>query len=298
MFLGVSFASDNTCASNTAAAESNITRFEVANVIMDELYATGNVLIDFNWQIPDTWTFDTKLHAVFQGNTYAGNVDFTESIVEKIKIKKRFKGDFTWKTIYEQPVTDKEDLAIRLWDYWEPSNREVEYAYVAVIGGADTKAISTSVLSEFDNYFMVDNEISHPLILDVRNSTTYERASSVTVSPGCKYPYVTHNGKARYYSGKMEVTFIELNNCQFDVENGWMYRRQMDEWLTDGRAKILKSMEGEMWMINTHNNISRTTKDHYQYITHSFDYVECGNPEMVADLYDYGFIDTDVDREY
>lgn len=297
MFLGVTFAGDDTSASNSVVTNAEITNIQVSNVILDELYATGDVLLEFDWQIPDTWGFDTKLHALFQNNTYAGNVDFTESIVEKVKIKKRFKGDFIWKTLYEKEIHSKEDLDIQFWDYWEPSGREVEYAYVPVIGGADTEAVSATVKSEFDHYFMVDNEVSYPLILDVKNTTNYERQSSVITSPGSQYPYVNHNGKTRYYSGNMQVTFIELKDCQFDIEHGYEYRRKLDDWLTDGHAKIIKSMEGEMWMVQTYNGVTHTTNDHYQHVTSAFEWVECGDPTKIADLYDYGFIDTDVDRE-
>ena len=136
MFLGVDFAGTNTALSNTTTTEAVINKFEITNCVVDEIYATQNVLLEFNWNIPDTWDFNTYLHGLFQGTAYAGNVDYSESAVEKVKIKKRFKGDFAWKTIYEKEIRSNEDFAIELWDYYEPSNREIEYAYVAVVAGA------------------------------------------------------------------------------------------------------------------------------------------------------------------
>lgn len=297
MFLGVSFSGTDVALSNTAAEESIINTFDISNMIIDEMYATKNVLLNFNWKIPDEWDFDTYLHSSFKGNTHAGNVQYSQGIVDKIKIKKRFKGDFTWKTIYEKEIHSSEDFIIDFYDYYEPSHKEIEYAYVAVVSNVDIDPISVSVYSEFDNYFICNKDVSYPMMLDVENTLTYNRESKTIVSPGRKYPYVINNGIARYYSGTMNVTFIELKDCEFDIENGWKYRNQIDEWLANGEAKILKSFEGDMWMVNIVGNIPRNNHEHYQYISHQIEWVECGDPNKVGDLYDHGFINTDVDRE-
>lgn len=297
MFLGTSFAGTASAKSHNVPYISNITEFTIKNVIIDELYATKDVLIDFDWEIPDAWTFNTYLHGLFQGDTYAGNVSFSESVVDKIKIKKRYKGDFTWKTIYEKEIRSNEDFAVEIYDYYEPSNRDIEYAYVAVISNADSDAISTTVHSEFDYYFIVEKDESYPIILDISNEITYNRETATITSPGRKYPYVVNNGISKYYSGTINATFIELKDCEWDVDKGWEYRNKIDQFLANGKPKILKSFEGDMWMINIVGNLPRTENDHYQYVSHKIDWVECGNPTLISDLYDNNFIDTDTDRE-
>ena len=189
MFLGVSFAGTDTALSNTAMEEKIINTFDISNMIIDEMYATKNVLINFDWNIPEEWDFDTYLHATFKGNTFAGNVAYSEKLVDKIKIKKRYKGDFAWKTIYEKEIRSSEDFAIDFYDYYEPSHREVEYAYVAVVANVDIDPISVSVHSEFDEYFICDRNVSYPMMLDVDNTLTYNRESKTVVAPGRKYPY-------------------------------------------------------------------------------------------------------------
>ena len=297
MFLGVSFAGTDTAVSNTAAKEASVSSFVISHSVLGELYATKDILVKFDWKIPETWTFNTYLHVVFQGNTLAGNVSYSESVVDKVKIKKRYQGDFAWKTIYEKEIRDNEDFSIEFYDYYAPSNRDIEYAYVAVISNADVDPISAFVHSEFDHYFICDKKASYPMMLDVENTVTFNRESKTVVSPGRKYPYVIHNGIANYYSGTMTATFIESKNCELDIENGWKYRNQIDTFLANGEAKILKSMEGDMWMIHVVGNLPRTNRGHYQYVSHQIEWVECGDPNKVGDLYDHGFIDTDVDRE-
>ena len=50
-------------------------------------------------------------------------------------------------------------------------------------------------------------------------------------------------------------------------------------------------------MVNIVGNLPHTVNEHYQNVFHQIEWVECGDPTMISDLYDNGFIDTDVDRE-
>ena len=298
MFLGISFAGTDSAISNTAVSECTISKLVISNVIVDELYATRQVLLKFNWQIPQSWTLDTYLHAKYQNSLHAGNVAYSTEMVSSVRIKKRFVGDFEWKTIHEQVVNVNEDFAVEFYDYYEPTGREVEYAYVVVVGGTETEAASGTVLSEFDSYFIcgTDGEV-YPIILNTSNEITYNRESNVLTSPGSKYPYVVNNGITQYYSGSVTVTFIDFDEkCRLDLKNGWKYRNEIDQFLANGEPKILKSFEGDIWLVNVVNSITRTTNDHYQNVSSQFEWVEAGDPFSVGDLYDNGFINTDVDR--
>lgn len=298
MFLGTTFESSTQSLSNATAETSELTALTFTGLVLDEFYVTRDVLIKYNWTIPNGWDFNTILHAYFQNNTYGGNVAYSATVVDRIKIKKRFKGEFAWKTIHEKKITCADDFEIEFYDYYEPNHTDVEYAYVAVIGNTDTDVISTEVRSEFETYFICDMDETHPIIVDVDHQIQYNRESSTIISPGRKYPYVVHNGMAKYYSGTMTATFIEFDkDCHLNVDNAWRYRDKIDEFLTNGRAKILKSYDGQIWMVSVTGNISRTYSGFWQKISQSFDWVEQGNTNSIADLYDNGFINTDVDRE-
>lgn len=302
MFIGYSITGTDLAWMNGVAGQSDIVTLSFTNMVIDELYATKNILVAFDWNIPQEWEFETHLHGTFQNTTYAGNIDYSEKIVQRVKIKKRFQGDFNWKTVFEKEITSINDFATHFVDYLEPSNRTVEYAYVAVVstpgvGIVDTDIATSSVYSQFDSYFMVGQEESYPLVLDTTNDITYNRTSTTIVSPGSKYPYVVSNGISRYYSGKLKTTFIELKDGDFDTGHGWDYRNHIDAFLTDGRAKILKSYEGDLWMVNITGSLPRTSNQHVNHVTHELEWVECGDPASVRDLYDNGFINTNTDKE-
>ena len=303
MFLGMTFAGSSDAYSKVAVPTNSITTLVISNTIIDELYATSKILTHFNWTIPNVWELDTLLHGTYHGNIHAGNVTYNQSSVDAIKIKKRFKGDLEWKTIYiKDKVDNPEDFIIEFYDYLEPSGRDIEYSYVVVMNGKDidsADATISEVHSQFENYFICGSgDECYPLILNMSNEVVYNRESNIIKSPGRKYPYVVNNGITQYYSGKINVTFIAMDEkCQLDVENGWKYRNKIDKFLADGQPKILKSFEGDMWLVDIVNSLPRTVDGHYQYVSHQIEWVEIGDPTLVSDLYDNGFINTDVDRE-
>ena len=299
MFLGISFAGTNESVANNYVAEDNISSITISNLILGEMYATKDVLLKFNWKIPTGWSNDTYLHAEYNdGTLHAGNIKYATSAVSSIRIKKRFVGDFDWKTIYEQPVVTNEDFAVEFYDYYEPTGREVEYVYVVVTSNAETDSATNSVMSEFDTYFICGpHGESYPMILNMEQTLTYKRQSNVITPPGSKYPYVVNNGITQYYAGNINVSFIKPdNNCSFDIENAWKYRNEIDQFLANGELKIIKSFEGDIWMVNVINDIPRSNAGHYQLVNHQIEWVEAGSPYSIADLYDGGFINTDVDR--
>lgn len=299
MFLGMNFAPYMDESSFVAVSESPISTLKLSNLIADELYATKKVLVKFDWQIPDSWDFNTHLHAKFNGSTHAGNVEYSQQIVSAIKIKKRYVGDFDWITIYEKQIEKNENFNVEFLDYYEPAGRDIEYAYTAVIGGIDMAPVSSTIHSDFSSYFICGrNGEAYPMIVGMDNAVTYNRQSQVIVAPGRKYPYVINNGISQYYSGTINVTFIEMDeHCQLDAENGWQYRNHLDKFLTNGEPKILKSFEGDMWMVNVVNSLPRSNSGHPQLVSHQIEWVECGDPTSTGDLYDNGFINTDSDRK-
>lgn len=328
---------------------------KIQNIIADEVYAENGInndIVDSGIPPFEEWGYDTIMHATFRKfDAKAGNSDFLKESVSKLRIKRRLEGETQWKTIYETDVDqDKTNpFDIVYWDYLEPSNKTIEYEYVAVVSGVEQEAATASVESKFKDYFVVGQDKAYPVVVDAANEVTYNRESNTIVSPGNKYPYVVNNGVARYYSGTLTGGFYEFldvksildtlsslkrqineavlsnktsqakelkkeydnlynehfyslesrQNYEYDFEkdNNWKLRRIVDQFLTDGMPKLIKNFEGDMWMVNIVGSIPRNTNDHWQYVTYSIEWTECGDPSLIGDLYDNGFINTDIDRE-
>jgi len=297
MFLGSTFASSKESLTSSFAASSDVTDLTIANAVFDEIYSTVNVvsLAEKDYKIPDVWGFDTRLHALFQDNLYGGNVSFTESIVESIRIKKKVKGDKKFKTIYEKSITSNDDFKIELMDYYEPVGT-VEYAYVPVISGGENSYITNRIESFFDSYFICEKDISYPMILDTGFDKKLTQKTSLIELLGREKPVILKGGRIRYYTGDISCTFIELKEDGWQTHTSWDYRNGIYNFLTNSKPKILKDYLGNVYMVAVTSGDITEESDHYEHVITKFSVAECGSAYDPGDLYDNGFINADFDR--
>lgn len=297
MFLGSTFASSKESLTSSFAASSDVTDLTIANAVFDEIYSTVNVVPQTvkDYQIPAVWGFDTRLHALFQDNLYGGNVSFTESIVESIRIKKKVKGDKKFKTIYEKSISSNDDFKIELMDYYEPVGT-VEYAYVPVISGGENSYITNRIESFFDSYFICEKDISYPMILDTGFEKKLTQKTSLIELLGREKPVILKGGQIRYYTGDISCTFIELKEDGWQTHTSWDYRNGIYDFLTNGKPKILKDYLGNVYMMAVTSGDISEESDHYEHVITKFSVAECGSAYDPGDLYDNGFINVDIDR--
>lgn len=297
MFLGSCFASSRESLTSSTASSSDVSDLTISNAVYDEVYATVNVmqLTDKEPVIPSVWGFDTRLHALFQDNLYGGNVSFTESIVESIRIKKKVKGDKKFKTIFEKSIQSNDDFKIELMDYYEPIGT-VEYAYVPVISGGENNYITNRVESKFDSYFICEKDISYPMILDTKFEKKLTQRTNLIELLGKEKPVVFKGGRIRYYTGDIACTFIELNEAGWQTGTSWDYRNGIYDFLTNGQPKILKDFLGNVYMVAVTSSDISEESDHYEHVITKFSVAECGSAYDTGDLYDNGFIQADFDR--
>ena len=302
MFVGYTLSGSSNAMKSFAPTKNNYKVLTVKNAVYDYVFATVDVLDDFNGTIPENWTFDTRLYAIFNGDLYGGNVSFTEEIVESVRIKRKTAKDNQFKTIYEKPINKNEDFQIEIVDYLEPIGT-IEYAYVPVISGGESDYITNSVESDFENYFLCEKNRSYPMIINAVYSQEINYETSNVKPLGKKYPVTVVNGNTGYKSGSISCTFIELRDCVSEVTNAFEYRNLIYDFLTNKQPKILKDHEGNILIVNITDNITEDDRQYayqgtngFYYITSNFNWVECGDAYSVGDLYDNNLIDTELDR--
>ena len=312
MFLGITLESTNQAIQYDLVQQTTDTYIEVKDTIIDDMYISKNLLYDYNWVLPNNWDFQIILHAMFnEGSLNAGNKNYRDAT--EIRLKKRYVGTFDWKTIYSRDVSREaqtaqasrleEILNISYDDYLEPNKRDVEYAYTAIINGVETEPVTTSVTQFFFGYYLVgqcdENGVQSviPALFNIDNNVTLHRASNTIVSPGQKYPFIVNNGSSKYYGGTFSVTFMPHDNDVLPIPSkASNYRNNIDDFLTDGYPKILKTYDGDIYMAAIVGDISRSNHTHYQNVGTSFEWAEVGDTNDCGDLFDYGFINTDIDR--
>ena len=286
----------------------------LTNAIYNELYASTRY-DDFDSEIP-AWDFDTIMHAKFNGNLHAGNVNYYSQEVEFLRIKRRVKGTYNWITMFEIRIEEASDFKFERFDKYARSQTTYEYAMVPVIrnieGGSDLEEnhYISEVLSEFDDTFLVEKDVSYHSQLELTWSTSKNRPTLVVAPVDRKFPYVFGNGNLNYYSGSISAIWLELNSlCDLArtmswedawgmiYQSGWEYRHNLMEFLCNGRPKILKMADGRMWMVSIVDSPTESVTLHNSVPTTTFNWTEIDDCESGAALYENNFIDVDSNAD-
>lgn len=308
IFLGKNFASTPEAPDyhiNQGVEHNTINTYQS---VIDESFATEGWIENTGDNIIAFQDYETIMHCTYNETINAGNLTYSREQLHAIKLKRRYPdmNNNSQKTVYYQDTFESlEDYNISMIDYLQPSNTNVEYLFVPVLENEsevpDTdNANKASVYSQFYTWYIVGQDAIYPCIIDMECTPSANAEIGTIVPLNSKYAYTIRNGSSQYYSGTMTATFIEIvcNDKSYPVkaEEGWKYRNMIDKFLLDGRAKIIKSFEGDIYLAGISNAPKRTMNGHWQNISTNFEWVEIGNWEHVGDLYDNAFINTDVDR--
>lgn len=280
----------------TPTAIKNINYIELKNGMYDDLYLTKATDFALSHKITEGWTFDTLLWAKFNGNTNAGNVDWSVGSVSHLVLKRRLENDFKWNTLTVKDIASIEDFAIYYNDYTNAAGACYEYAVVPVLYGIEGIYSSCKTESAFEDLFLIeDNLVYSTDITDSFCDTTRNIPSSTVELLNSKYPVFVRNTIANYDSGSCRGSFVpfEEDECTRDFSKDGDYKRityqkSVMDMLADGIPKILKLPDGRSWLIQTTPSPTDTAEDSYnnRYIT--FSWVEIGDILSEEDLYYLG----------
>ena len=277
----------------------SVTDISLIGGVVDVMHVEQALIPDagtWDGSIPQEWGWNTILDAQFDGTLSAGSIDADVNTTSEIRIKRRIKGTFRWKTMYIQPIEDIESFNFDWYDKTAAGNVTYEYAYVPVVNGSEGSISSNEIYSEFCDYFLMDANQTYHLVANANMQPTFNQETSTQTTIGRKYPYIIKNGNVGYYSGTMSCIAVKELDDDFDYEHGEIFRLEFDQFLTNGTPKLLKDWRGNIWIVFIVDSISRSNGDHYLAPEHSISWVECADATDIGDLYDNGFIDVDIDR--
>lgn len=283
----------------------NINKVELYNAMFDTFWATKDVDYDFsNNEIPETWDNNTIMLALFENDdTSAGNVNWHMKDLKGIVIKIKNQEDFEWITSHTKRVNSLDDLFIAgrflaattgTWDValFPVSTDRIEGTY-----------ITTTVDVEVTKLVILDSEAIHSTILIDGDLATQSVMPSQAVNVlHQKFPYIVRNTVANYETVTVTATFIpegeeciEYNpNDKIKATGRW--NREIKGWIMNGRTKLLKNVDGDMWLgyITTPVSDSPYEQGVYEYRKLSFGLTETGLPNKEHDLLNSGLLDKSV----
>ena len=232
----------------------------------------------------------------------AYNIPITNLLVKRQDVAD-VSGD--WLTLYSQPITQASDMDFTFIDFLNQYGKTYKYALVPLLtqtqSGVEVEVeggytVSDEVQSIFDGVFIADSTGSQKCKANVGYGNVDMNQTVGTITPiGAKYPVVITNSKNQYHNGSISGTIVpddyyfNGNLSRIDMVNK---RDELEQFLTNKRAKIIKDWNGKIWLVMIMDNVSCTFNNNYGMgiVNFNTNWVEVGDPTNQQDLQATGLI--------
>ena len=297
-FLGYNFlGADETAIPISPVVPSDNTSIEVFDVYLDTLAASKNVDSELTADISEEWDWDTILLADFNNDTFAGNIKWAIDTITHMVIKRRVVGSYKWMTLAVQEVNSIDDLNMNGTDITSES-LEYEYAIVPMFyGNEGPYSIATVDVTNEDLVVIDSTGIYHTPLTDGYCDTTDVHPNSVLELLHNRYPTIVRNTMANYETINVTGQFIPYKDDCIDFTSydddrrRVLYQREVKEFLTNGRAKILKNVDGQCWLVYVTTPPTDSADNIYMVRKLTFGCTETGSLKSEEDLYYAGLLD-------
>lgn len=232
--------------------------------------------------------------------------EYDESITN-ILVKRQDVADVSgaWLTLHSQPIAQANDMDFTFIDFTNQYGKTYKYALVPLLtqqqSGVEVEVeggytVSDEVQSVFDGVFIADSTGSQKCKANVGYGNVDMNQVVGSITPiGAKYPIVITNSQNQYHNGSISGTIVpddyyfNGNLSRMDMVNK---RDELEQFLTNKRAKIIKDWNGNIWLVMIMDNVSCTFNNSYGMgiVNFSTSWVEVGDPTNQQDLQATGLI--------
>lgn len=295
----------------------NFSGLEVNNTYYVTLDVTTTQGMSVNTQ-SDTFTVSidtpTMGSATVSNNGCDGYISVISTLSEsytsditKIVVKRKNLSDVsgTWLPLYEQIITQASDMDFTYIDFLNQYGKTYQYALVPVLAQDQSGVIveieggytvSANVESVFDGVYIADQTNVERVKAGVGYGNVDMNQGVGSITPiGSKYPIVVTNSQNQYHNGSIRGTIVPndfYSNGNLSRIGMVNKRNELEQFLTNKNAKIIKDWNGNMWLVMILSNVACTFNDNYGMgmVDFSADWVEVGDPTTQQDLYEAGLI--------
>lgn len=280
--------------------EQEITAVQVTHGIMEDMYVSEHndpqIDVEFKPEPGNLWNDYTVMHAKFDDNLVAGNVEFDTYNVNKLRLKRKKSSDYVWNTIYERELTSVNDFDVHYDDFYACANTQYDYAVVTVNSINDVEEekiyVTTSVYSYFDGIGIADKDHMFYTRLEENIVADIMAPSTVVQTLGRQYPYVIHNGENKYYNGTASGVFVEVDKekCVGKFDEIHTYNQTFNDFLVNGKPKILKDSYGRRWIVGMSAPPTTAMNSHESELVTTINWVEIGDADDDKTMKEMGLI--------
>ncbi|MBR2246565.1 MAG: hypothetical protein IJ880_06020 [Bacilli bacterium] len=300
--LGSMLGADTLSPTLSPSGIDGINSITVGNAYINDLYITLDTSYVLGTTLPDSWDANTQFYAKYDNHLSAGNVDFDLSDVlgSYILIKRKIKGTINaWITLEAFPIASSQDLnKLNFTDYTAAPKVEYEYALVPIINGTEGDYYSSTITPDTEMLVIVDSTALWATIITDGFANSQRNSAPGVIEPlNSKYPVIVHNGMANYDTVSITAGWFptEEDHCTLQIGpeyDGWVakYAKRFMDFLTNKRVKMLKNVDGRMWLCYVTTLPANNARDVYWDREITFGVTEVGDVEDERVLYDAGLI--------
>ena len=300
--LGSMLGADTLSPTLSPSGIDGINSITVGNAYINDLYITLDTSYVLGTTLPDSWDANTQFYAKYDNHLSAGNVDFDLSDVlgSYILIKRKIKGTINdWITLEAFPIASSQDLnKLNFTDYTAAPKVEYEYALVPIINGTEGDYYSSTITPDTEMLVIVDSTALWATIVTDGFANSQRNSAPGVIEPlNSKYPVIVHNGMANYDTVSITAGWFptEEDHCTLQIGpeyDGWVakYAKRFMDFLTNKRVKMLKNVDGRMWLCYVTTLPANNARDVYWDREITFGVTEVGDVEDERVLYDAGLM--------
>lgn len=191
------------------------------------------------------------------------------SAYEHISISYKEKGEIEWITIQNVSSSEMGDNKQLTFDFSYCGNNRIYDFKLDVYATNGTILIeeTKTVLSQFNNNYICDNNLIYDITNENKiNSAQLTSKNSFYEPYASKYPMISRNAITEYREGQttavlLAKTSLSMIDANIDRFAQVKLVREFNNWLSNGRAKIIKDFNGDLIFVAV---VDAVTNDYYK----------------------------------
>ena len=228
----------------------------------------------------------SSISVTISSNTKTGMIDIqsTTSLqnlgtISKITILRSIANAGDYSIVKTIEPTTVDDLKFHLADIGGVSGKT--YDYVVYVYKQDTLIPAESDLFEdlickVDGLFIGDGTAQYFAVANFKTEHVRNiQVEHVTTLSG-RLPYRISNADTNYETGTSSGLFMYIQGCTLIPDYNHTLSKEILDWLTDGNSKVLKTHDGQAWVISIDDKPAENYSEFLGAHTVEFDWVEIG----------------------
>lgn len=187
----------------------------------------------------------TNYLANFEDRLRSGNIDTDDVPITGWRLKRKKHGESVYIPLKDFPMD-----TVQFEDWTAANNTEYEYSVHAVSNTVESTGTTKSGSIDFEGWVLTDGETTATFWINLKTSSIPTSIDRTVNDNYTQFATVSY-GKRKYKSGTVEsmpLTYVSKNYVSLlsDLES-------IDEFINNGKIKLLKNTKGELWWVDTYN---------------------------------------------